>query len=301
MKNYLIKISIFLIPILAVAIFLEVYIRIQPNDYSYKNTYLTENAEEINTLILGSSHSFYGIDPQYFTDKTFNAAHVAQSLKWDYFIFDKFRDKMSNLKNVIIPISYFSLFYEMEGGDADWRIKDYTMYYNAEEPSFKYHFEVFNRKLAQLVVKAYSIYTGEDKGVNCSSNGFGNRTALLDIDMESSGKTAAKIHKAENFDSYGRNYSILEKLIYDCESKHVKVLLISLPAWETYKKYLDPVQLKMSNQACIDLSVKYDNVVFYSFFNDARFVIDDFANADHLNNVGAEKISRILDGIITVK
>lgn len=301
MKSYLIKISFFLVPILVIAVFLEVYIRIQPNDYSYKNKYLTDNAEDINTLILGSSHSFYGIDPQYFTEKTFNAAHVAQSLKWDYFIFDKFKDNMTNLKNVIIPISYFSLFYSLEGGDADWRIKDYTMYYDAEEPSFKYNFEIFNRKLAQLVIKAYSIYTGEDKGVNCSDLGFGNRTALLDVDMESSGVTAAKIHKAENFDAYTRNYSIIEKLITDCKIKDVKVLLISLPAWETYKKHLDSVQLKMTTQACIDLSGKYDNVAYYSYFYDTRFVVEDFANADHLNNLGAEKISQILDGIITVK
>ena len=41
MKNYLFKISIFLVPLLAVAIFLEVYIRNKPNDYSYKNEYLT--------------------------------------------------------------------------------------------------------------------------------------------------------------------------------------------------------------------------------------------------------------------
>ncbi|MDA3838717.1 MAG: hypothetical protein PF574_07020 [Candidatus Delongbacteria bacterium] len=301
MKSYLIKISIFLIPIMAVAIFLEVYIRIQPNDYSYKNEYLTTNAKDIETFIVGSSHSFYGIDPQYFSMNTFNAAHVAQSLKWDYFIFDKFKDNMTSLKNVIIPISYFSLFYNLEGGDADWRIKDYKIYYDADEPSFKYNYEIFNRKLVQLVIKAYKIFTGEDKGVNCSDLGFGSRTALLDIDMESSGKTAARIHTVENYDAFSGNLRILEKFINDCNQMDVTVLLVVLPSWKTYREHLDADQLIATESYCFELSHKFKNTYYYSFLEDRRFKLEDFANADHLNNKGAEKISRFLNMIITFK
>ncbi|NOR45516.1 MAG: hypothetical protein GQ534_08010 [Candidatus Delongbacteria bacterium] len=298
MKSYIYKISIFLLPLLAVAIFLEIYIRNKQNDYSYKNTYLTKNAKYIKTLILGSSHSFYGIDPQYFSMNTFNASHVAQSLKWDYFIFNKFKDKMTNLKHVIIPISYFSLFYDLEGGDADWRIKDYKIYYNAEEPSFKYNSEVLNRKLVPLLMKFYKSFTVEDKGIYCSKLGFGKRSALKDVDMESSGKTAARIHTVENFDAFDSNLKILEKFISDCKEMNVNVLLISLPAWETYRKHLNKDQLKKTVDTCLDLSGKFDNVKYYSFFSDTRFVIDDFANADHLNDQGAEKISKYIDQIL---
>ena len=301
MKNYIIKISIFLLPLLAVAIFLEIYIRNKPNDYSYKNTYLTDNAKDIETLILGSSHSFYGINPQYFSMNTFNASHVAQSLKWDYFIFNKFKNKMINLKHVIIPISYFSLFYDLEGGDADWRIKDYKIYYDAEEPSFKYNSEVLNRKLVPLFLKFYKSFTGEDKGIYCSTKGFGIRSALKDVDMVTSGETAAKIHTVENYDAFNGNLKILEKFIADCKAMNVNVLLISLPAWETYRKHLNTDQLKKTVDTCLELSGKFENVKYYSFFSDRRFVLEDFANADHLNDLGAEKISRILDGIITVK
>ncbi|MBN2790194.1 MAG: hypothetical protein JXR69_08385 [Candidatus Delongbacteria bacterium] len=298
MKNYLTKISFFVLPILLTLVFLEFYIRSKPNDYSYKNKYLTENAKDIETLIIGSSHSFYGIDPQYFSMNTFNAAHVAQSLKWDYFIFDNFKDRMTNLKFLIIPISYFSLFYDLEGGDADWRIKDYKIYYDADGPSWKYNFEILNRKIVPLVIHAYKLFSGEDHGINCTDLGFGKRTALVDIDMDTSGKTAAEIHTVENFDDYDSNIEILEKFIIDCRSMDVKVLLISLPSWETYRKHLKADQLKKTVDACLDLSGKYDNVVYYSFFNDRRFVLEDFANADHLNDKGAEKISRLLDALI---
>ncbi|MCK5760690.1 MAG: hypothetical protein KAH33_05315, partial [Candidatus Delongbacteria bacterium] len=295
---YLFKISLFILPLLAVAIFLEVYLRNKLNDYSYKNEYLTNNAKDVETLIFGSSHSFYGIDPQYFSMNTFNAAHVAQSLKWDYFIFDKFKDKMTNLKHVIIPISYFSLFYELEGGDADWRIKDYKIYYDAEEPSFKYDSEVLNRKLVPLLLKFYKSFTGEDKGIYCTKLGFGQRSVLKDVDMELSGITAAKIHTVENYDSFDGNLEILEKFLSDCKERDIKVLLIIPPAWETYKEHLNVIQMKKTVDACFDLSGKFENVTFLSLFDDRRFGIDDFANADHLNDKGAEKISRILNKLI---
>ncbi|MDA3884024.1 MAG: hypothetical protein PF638_00340 [Candidatus Delongbacteria bacterium] len=301
MKSYLIKISFFLVPILAVVIFLELYIRIQPNDYSYKNEYLTTNAKDIETLIVGSSHSFYGIDPQYFSMNTFSAAHVAQSLKWDYFIFDKFKAEMSSLKNVVIPISYFSLFYDMEGGDADWRIKDYKIYYDAQEPSWKYNFEIFNRKIAPLLIHAYKLFVEEDKGINCTELGFGQRTALVDVDMETSGITAAKVHTVENYDAFSSNLEILEKFINECKQMDVTVFLVVLPAWETYRENLDADQLIATESYCFELSHKFKNTYYYSFLDDRRFKIEDFANADHLNNNGAEKISRILNTIITFK
>ena len=301
MKNYLFKISLFLLPLLAVAIFLEIYIRSKPNDYSYKNEYLTTHAKNIETLIFGSSHSFYGIDPQYFSMNTFNAAHVAQSLKWDYFIFDKFKDKMTNLNNVIIPISYFSLFYDLEGGDADWRVKDYKIYYDAEEPSFKYNSEVLNRKLVPLLMKFYKSFTGEDKGIYCSTNGFGQRSILKDVDMESSGVTAAKIHTVENYNAFNGNLEILENFISECNQMDVMVFLVVLPAWETYREHLDADQLMATESYCFELSHKFKNAYYYSFLDDRKFKIEDFANSDHLNDKGAEKISRILNTVITFK
>ena len=77
------------LPILVVAILMEILLRNMPNDYLFKKKYLDEHSSEIQTLILGSSHSFYGIDPAYFNSKTFNASHVSQTLNYDLEIFQK--------------------------------------------------------------------------------------------------------------------------------------------------------------------------------------------------------------------
>ena len=110
MKKFLFHLSKIILPILFFFLVLEIAIRKIPNDYQLKKDYLDKNAAEINTLILGSSHTFYGLNPEYFSKKTFNAAYVSQSLDLDYEILKKYDSKLKNLKTVIVPISYFSLF-----------------------------------------------------------------------------------------------------------------------------------------------------------------------------------------------
>ena len=89
MNKFITKLIIFCLPILLGTLVLEVLLRNIPNDYSQKKEYLDENSSEIETLILGSSHSFYGLNPKYFSSKTFNASHISQSLNYDYKIINK--------------------------------------------------------------------------------------------------------------------------------------------------------------------------------------------------------------------
>jgi len=42
----------------------------------------------------------------------------------------------------------------------------------------------------------------------------------------------------------------------------------------------------------------HTNIEYYDFMSDARFVNDDFRDADHLNGVGARKLTEIIDYII---
>ena len=77
MKIFIKKIAIFLILITSIAVISEFLLRRIPNDYSYKRAYLDVQSEDVEILIFGSSHSFFGIDPSYFSDRCFNASHVS--------------------------------------------------------------------------------------------------------------------------------------------------------------------------------------------------------------------------------
>ena len=73
MRKFSIKTLLFVVPILLLAVIIEIFLRLIPNDYLHKKKYLDAHSCDIETLILGSSHSFYGIDPNYFSNNTFNA------------------------------------------------------------------------------------------------------------------------------------------------------------------------------------------------------------------------------------
>ena len=77
-------------PLLLGALILEVLIQNIPNEYSYKKSYLDSNSNEIEVLFLGSSHVYYGVNPEYISANSFNASHIAQTLDYDYAILKKY-------------------------------------------------------------------------------------------------------------------------------------------------------------------------------------------------------------------
>ena len=108
MKKFIKRIIYFLIPILLFFICLEITLRKIPNDYKYKSEYINKSSSQIETLILGSSHSYYGVNPYYMSPNTFNNAHVSQSLNFDYQILMSKSKDWKKLKKIYLPISYFS-------------------------------------------------------------------------------------------------------------------------------------------------------------------------------------------------
>lgn len=80
-----------------------VIIRI-PNEYSYKDWYMTERADGIKILLLGSSLFANSINPYYLGDSVFDGAMVARTISIDNKIMDKYVPGMPNLTTIIIPV-----------------------------------------------------------------------------------------------------------------------------------------------------------------------------------------------------
>jgi hypothetical protein len=89
-----------------------------PNEYRAKNDALANGGERIRTLVLGSSHTYYGVNPDLMPPGAYNAAFVSQSLRYDSAILATRLDALPKLNTVVIPISYFSLFFQLESGQA---------------------------------------------------------------------------------------------------------------------------------------------------------------------------------------
>ena len=57
----------------------EFLVRHIPNDYNSKIKYLQEHSSEIEILALGSSHAYFGVNPDFLSSKCFNLSHIAQT------------------------------------------------------------------------------------------------------------------------------------------------------------------------------------------------------------------------------
>lgn len=272
------------------------------NDYKYKNKWLSANASTVQVLNLGSSHSYFGIDPTMFDLVEFNAAHVSQDLQYDHFIFNKFVDKMDSLKYLIMPISYFTPFSTLEKGDEWWRVKSYCIYYHCPYHPLeaKYNLEISTGIHPGVVVR--TILGTNSSRCYCTDLGQGTAYKLeyRDDDWKSSGQSAASRHTQKSIDK-----DILEKnkqwaadIISLCQTKGIKVILLNTPTYYTYRENLDAEQLENFINFCSELQIAYSNVVYFNLLSDSRFDEGDFFDADHLNEFGAIKLSKILNEYI---
>ncbi|CAM4413244.1 hypothetical protein [Flavobacterium terrigena] len=299
MKKFLIHLSKIIFPILFFFLVLEIAIRKIPNDYQLKKEYLDKNATKINTLILGSSHTFYGLNPEYFSTKTFNAAYVSQSLDLDYEILNAYQSKFKNLKTVIIPISYFSLFETLETDVEKWRIKNYVMYYGFKNKyQFTDNFESLNNHITQNVKKAVKYYVLDKSFITASNLGWGtNFNSENKKTFE--GAFTAKKHTAKNFNLYSENLKNLEKIIALSKKNNINIVFITTPTHKSYYQDLNKIQLEKTTKTISNLVKNNSNCKYFNLLKSDKFTSEDFYDADHLNEIGAKRLSLLLDKLIT--
>ena len=117
-------------------------------------------------------------------------------------------------------------------------------------------------------------------------------------DLIATGVSAAKRHTNSNSDLLYTNLSLLNKLVAESNANGVKVVLFTPPARKSYISNLDLNQLSIMKLKIIEITQKNTNVEYYDFMNDSRFIDNDFKDADHLNGIGAKKLTQFIDHII---
>jgi hypothetical protein len=112
---------------------------------------------------------------------------------------------------------------------------------------------------------------------------------------DSLGKERVKFHESMRFENrYQDNLKILNGFVNECKDRHIEVVFVVPPVLSTYSKYTNPRINQMNKNAILELCQKYD-CQYFDYFRDNRFAIGDFSDNDHLNYLGAEKFSKILN------
>lgn len=297
MKKFILKFSIVVLPIIIPLFLLELGARNIPNDYSFKNSYMTLNSQDIETLVLGNSHTYLGVNPEFITSKCFNFAQVGESLDYNIRIFTKFEEDLKNVKTIIIPISYANLFKKtMILGKYN-----YNIYYNLDINDFPVdNLEILNRNWIDLINDFYTYYFLKKESPYIKTNDVGwytETSTKYDLNL-SRMKEVARQDTAIDYRWLNSNLEMLSSFISEQHSKGVKVIIISTPLHEGYRKFMNKKQLNKAITSGTKLALKFDNVNYYNFMNHDLFLNSDFKDADHLNSNGAKKLSLMLNTII---
>lgn len=309
LKKFIVKTFLTVIlPVMALLVIYEYCYRKMPNPYQLKDSYLKKHSSEIEALILGSSHTYFGIDPSALMLPAFNAANVSQDLKYDLFIFEKYKASLNNLKYVVLPISYFSLWSEMEKGQEDWRVRKYQIYMDDHRwPLYKLRYNFEFTQLGNKELLTYHLYG--KTGCDCTSLGMGTSYALKfrKNDWESTGKIAAqrhtslgKIDSLANAEKLKNNVHYLDLLIEECNRLNISVIVVTMPAYCSYYEELNRDQLSQMYSIIENLNTS-NKFQYLNLLKDTRFDENDFYDADHLNEYGAHKVSLILNDFFNNK
>ncbi|MHA7941668.1 hypothetical protein ACJOV8_001135 [Formosa sp. 3Alg 14/1] len=300
MRTFLKLFLFFCLPVLVLGCAMEFALRQIPNAYQVKSDYLKAHHNSIKTLLLGSSHILYGVNPEFLTADALNYGHVSQTIDIDYAILRQHVNDLEALETVVLRLSYTTLFEQLKEGDERWRLKDYTLYTDVNlDSNLKDHFEILSVKFKYNLERLYAYYilNQTSEHVNARGWAFKEKDATIE-NIEDVSMRVAKKHTATSDALYSENYKILENIIKECNESGIKVVLVTMPAYKAYIQHLDPLQLEKTIMAGKLMDSKYKNCIYLNYLDDKRFETSDFLDADHLNSQGAKKFSKIINGIL---
>lgn len=308
MKNFLTKTLLFLIPILLFFVGVEYTLRSLPNAFIIKSDFFKNNLGNINTLILGTSHSQLAINPKYLKNKTANISYSTQDINTDATLFFHYIPKMKNLKTVVFEYSYHRL--DLDNPPDYFRFPWYYMFYDVEikplKPQRKVSLYFSNPAFFSNILRGYF-----KKGPMPIINDYGfveknyfDEFGILNHDeniiVKNTSKRLEHTHKENEPEVFKKNALTLKKIITYCEKNKIRLIFITTPLYKTYLESEIPEKKKKVDHLMAELIKDY-HVEYYDLSTSEDFKLTDYVDDNHLNAEGARKFSLILDTLILKK
>jgi hypothetical protein len=296
MKRFIIRLILFLSPVLLIIICGEIRLRTINSYYKQKINGLKNTANDIQVLILGNSHAGNDCNPKYFSTPAFNMAFAWQNFYYDEKILEKELDNLPNLKYVILDVSYQSFY----NSTASVRSYFYKYYYDID-PFQKVSY--WKENLSHFLflyepVTAFQVMFTKNKKM---SNGFETEDTTIRAYLnDNAGKMKVELWKDwcdHSGTAFEANKAILMNIIGMLQRKGIMPVLVS-PILSSYCiKYLDK-DISEKNLQLINQLVGQYHVPYFDLQSIDGFPDDDFLDMDHLNLNGSIKFTKILDSLI---
>lgn len=249
------------------------------------------SSDYYETIALGNSRIYRGINPHKLDSKTYNFAHDNDSFNQIYYklLYLKKIDKLP--KEILMGVDYFqfSVF-------SDTRNHVYKKYF--EDGYMKdYNFDLntsFNNYMifTQNRINLWLDWLQGLKEYNMEEVPY--MTDRGQYILYGMAKENEKVTRESTLLPVQQEY--FDKILEFCEENNIKVKMIMMPTRatelesyteETIKEFDEYFKSKESN-----------NIKYLNFARDSRFVLKDYQDKTHLNKDGADKFSEILNGVL---
>lgn len=297
MKRFLRHIALFVLPLLIIAVALEFIAEAIPNSYTYKRDYMEQHGAQIQTLILGSSNAYDGLNPSVLSH-AFNLANSSQTLEDDYRLLAKYIDSMDSLQTVIVGLGYHSLGATTE----DNRRTYYTIYLDlySRWPISKYSFEVCN---PEMLVKKIIKYAVSRDVTRCDSLGqrVGHTREAAESGAEWWNKDVLSLVENDRFKILDFKFQIEENIRYLraivdlCNAHEVQPVIVQMPVMEEYKNRLPKEQVALMD----DVLQSFDSVATCIDASEWPISKDGWYNATHLTKEASEEFTKQIQCYLT--
>lgn len=295
MRRFIVRCILFLLPVVFILGCMEFLIRQVPNTYRQKYQWMSQHGQDVHTLILGNSHGLFGIKPDLLRVPAYNLCNVSQVFEYDDWLLRHFAPSCKNLRTVVLIVDNSNLFDPPLEESESFRCTYYRLYMDYPKHSLfsKYGFEL--SQMAATMEKVKCWLNGESD--MCDSLGW-NRNYRVDARdslnlTDEVARMAAKRHNAPGMKYAKSNREALFRVAEFCQDNHLRLILMQTPVKVAYSQAVQAPYKSFLQQTLQDCRNKYGaEIADYSA--DVRFTDEDFYDADHLSNVGAEKFTRII-------
>jgi hypothetical protein len=244
------------------------------------------NAEARNyeVLILGNSRLYCGINPDQFSQTTYNFAHNNDTYNQMFYKLKWVLSKNKKVSSVIVGVDYFqfSIF-------TDTRNYAYgpllAPEYMADYPAGRYRLTYYKEMLKPYKLRALV----KDPIYKHSLKDNGQFIRLGEPDPGDFIK--------RNFNRLPVQEKYFQKILDECKQQGIKVYLVMPPLRDVERQQYEPAQVEEFSKYIS--SFLNDQVVYLDYSTDSQFTISDFIDFSHLGPEGADKFSAMLSVAIT--
>lgn len=286
------------IAVLATLLAGEAYVRHLPNEVRDKHRWMTLHSDSVETLILGSSHTYYGIDPSLMQSRAYSLALTSQTYRYDLYLLRHY--PLPRLHTVVLPFSYFSLYEDFETVVDPYLAARYRIYMDCDIHPWlsPLHLEclqgaAFRERLRSLWTPQRNSWSELGQGRNYTLESrpadWDNGAARAEANTRFTGDALGELPPAVRL-----NAAFLRDIMAYCRERGVRLVLLTTPTMPSFRRGGSQAQRDLNDRVLREVLRDYPETQRIDLEADERFGPDDFYDSDHLNTRGAARLTRLL-------